>query len=82
MVLLFLDQILNNILRSSSVFLKANLMDDVPLFLQTSLALYGHSSSSGVIALSRPRPLAPGDNLPPSPQVIMSLQCGLKALRS
>jgi len=70
MVIVFLDRILNNILRSSSVFLKANLVDDVPLFLRTLLVLYSPSSSSGVIALSRPCPLVPGDKLPRSPQGI------------
>ena len=50
------DRILIDILRSSLVSLKAKHVDDVPLFLETTLALYSRCRSLGVIALSRPRP--------------------------
>jgi hypothetical protein len=57
-------------------------MDDGPLFRRTMLALYSHLLSSGVIVVSRPRLLGPGDNLPRFAPVILSLHCGLKELCS
>jgi len=62
--------------------LKAKLVDDPSCILRSSLAFCNPRSLSGVIALSGPRLLAPGDNLPLYPQVISSLQWGWKALHS
>lgn len=49
---ILIDTFLNNILRSSLVSLKANLVDDVPLFHRPMLALYSHCFPSVVIVLS------------------------------